>query len=272
MAVAWPPQLGMAAALAEEADARRHLAWPRPARARSHPPDSRPGRRRLPLPDPAASRPRWGAALAFPGSRTILLRADAGDPSRTLRHELAHLVLHERVRTRVPRWFDEGYAALAAGEWDRVCGALELNLSVARGGGARLSTSLDGALRGNVAAVAGVRAGHVGRGPSWRSGIPTGGPPPRSSTAHRRRDSPTPSVHATTGLSSPRFDAAWRRYRPAPVTGLMSWFAAGGALGSDRHAGSRAGRGAAAGRSAAPGRARRGVVLPPEDEDQPPRA
>ena len=28
---------------------------------------------------PAGGRPRWGAGLAFPGSRTILLRADAGD-------------------------------------------------------------------------------------------------------------------------------------------------------------------------------------------------
>jgi len=52
--------------------------------------------------------PGWGAALAFPESRTIVLRADAGDLERTLRHELAHLALHRQIRVRVPLWFDEG--------------------------------------------------------------------------------------------------------------------------------------------------------------------
>lgn len=76
--------------------------------------------------------PAWGAGFTFPGSRTILVRADAGDPERILRHELAHLALRDAIRVRVPLWFDEGYAALAAGELDRL-EALRLNLSVARG-------------------------------------------------------------------------------------------------------------------------------------------
>ena len=75
----------------------------------------------------AGRAPSWGAAIAVPGARTILLRADEGDLSRTLRHELAHLALHEAVAVRVPLWFDEGYASWAAGEWDRL-GTLELNL------------------------------------------------------------------------------------------------------------------------------------------------
>jgi len=43
----------------------------------------------------------------------------AGDPSETLRHELAHLALHESLGDLPPRWFDEGYASFAAGELTR---------------------------------------------------------------------------------------------------------------------------------------------------------
>ena len=92
--------------------------------------------------------PEWGAAVAVPGARTILLRADQDDLLRTLRHELAHLALHEAVPVRVPLWFDEGYAAWAAGEWERL-GGLELNLAVVRGAVPSL-TGLDGALRGSA--------------------------------------------------------------------------------------------------------------------------
>ena len=68
--------------------------------------------------------PEWGAAIAFPESRRIVLHGrDAGgrvgDPMTTLRHELAHLALHEAMGDLPPRWFDEGYASYAAGEWGR---------------------------------------------------------------------------------------------------------------------------------------------------------
>ncbi|MEO6526053.1 MAG: hypothetical protein ABIP93_05465 [Gemmatimonadaceae bacterium] len=68
--------------------------------------------------------PEWGVALAFPESRRILLQgrgagSDAGDPAETLRHELAHLALHERLGDLPDRWFDEGYASVAAREWRR---------------------------------------------------------------------------------------------------------------------------------------------------------
>jgi hypothetical protein len=68
--------------------------------------------------------PEWGVALAFPASRRVILQgrsagSDAGDPQETLRHELAHLALHERLGDRPPRWFDEGYASVAAHEWRR---------------------------------------------------------------------------------------------------------------------------------------------------------
>ncbi len=68
--------------------------------------------------------PEWGSALAFPESGRILMQgrragSDAGDPRAVFRHELAHLALHEQLGDLPPRWFDEGYAGFAAGEWGR---------------------------------------------------------------------------------------------------------------------------------------------------------
>ncbi len=71
---------------------------------------------------PAA--PEWGAAIAIPELRTIIMQgrtagSDAGDPLMVLRHELAHLALDEALGDLPPRWFHEGYASVAAGEWGR---------------------------------------------------------------------------------------------------------------------------------------------------------
>lgn len=68
--------------------------------------------------------PEWGAAIAFPQERRIVMqgrRANslAGDPRAVLRHELAHLALREAVGDLPARWFDEGYASFSAGEWGR---------------------------------------------------------------------------------------------------------------------------------------------------------
>lgn len=68
--------------------------------------------------------PEWGAAVAFPASQRIVVQgsaagAAAGDPTVTLRHELAHLALREHLGFAAPRWFDEGYASVAAGEGRR---------------------------------------------------------------------------------------------------------------------------------------------------------
>jgi hypothetical protein len=70
------------------------------------------------------SAPEWGVAVAFPRSRRIIMQgryagAQEGNPLEILRHELAHLALHEALGNLPPRWFDEGYAAYAAGEWGR---------------------------------------------------------------------------------------------------------------------------------------------------------
>lgn len=68
--------------------------------------------------------PEWGAAVAIPSERRIVMQgssagSDAGNPLQVLRHELAHLALHEYIGDRAPRWFDEGYASYSAGEWGR---------------------------------------------------------------------------------------------------------------------------------------------------------
>ncbi|HTE48109.1 MAG TPA: hypothetical protein VK636_22890 [Gemmatimonadaceae bacterium] len=79
--------------------------------------------------------PEWGAAIAFPESQRIVLQgrsagSDAGDPREVLRHELAHLALHESLGDLPPRWFDEGYASYSAREWSRE-DALAANVALA---------------------------------------------------------------------------------------------------------------------------------------------
>lgn len=67
--------------------------------------------------------PEWGIAVAIPAEQVIVMRGHwAGardDPAQVLRHELAHLALHEALGDLPPRWFDEGYASFAAGELSR---------------------------------------------------------------------------------------------------------------------------------------------------------
>jgi len=97
------------------------------------------------------SAPEWGAAVAFPESNRIVMQgraaaADAGDPIDVLRHELAHLALHEALGNLPPRWFDEGYASFAANEVarDAILGA---NLALLFRGMPALD-SLDAGFRG----------------------------------------------------------------------------------------------------------------------------
>jgi len=93
--------------------------------------------------------PPWSDGAAFPDAATIvLLTAQPGDRlSTSLRHELAHLALRWRVRRPLPLWFEEGYAAVAAGEWGRL-DALRLNWQLARGHRMDLD-EVDAALRGS---------------------------------------------------------------------------------------------------------------------------
>lgn len=79
--------------------------------------------------------PEWGSAIAMPDERRLVMQgaygnSDAGNPEVVLRHELAHLALHEYMGNAPPRWFDEGYASVSAGEWSRTT-ALETSVSMA---------------------------------------------------------------------------------------------------------------------------------------------
>jgi hypothetical protein len=168
--------------------------------------------------------PAWGAGFAMPGARTIVIRADKGDPRQTLRHELAHFALHDAVRVRVPLWFDEGYAAIAAGEWGRLDG-LRLNLTVARG---RIPNfyELDRALRAGEStaeaayALAASAVAMVARRHPGHSLDPL-------LTRLKGGESFESALLATTGSTIGRFEVEWqkdvrKRY------GLLVWAMAGG--------------------------------------------
>lgn len=68
--------------------------------------------------------PEWAGGIAIPEARIIILPTypipgvRPFDAAATLRHEVAHLVVAERLPAPVPRWFTEGYAEVASGTWD----------------------------------------------------------------------------------------------------------------------------------------------------------
>ena len=222
-AVAWPAQRSLAVELAREAG--RPADWPGLGRRV-------PGQLRL-IVVPDARRldsltsgraPHWGAAIALPDSRTILLRADGEELSRTLRHELAHLALHQAVSVRIPLWFDEGYAGWAAGEWDRL-GGLELNLAVVRGAIPDLR-ALDGALRGSASTADAAYALAVSAVAELARRNPTGTLDPLMSRLEAGMDFDA-AVRATTGLTIDRFEEQWQRATRQRYS-LGTWLIAGG--------------------------------------------
>jgi len=223
LAVARRADLDLAIALAEDAD--RPRSW----YGLSH---AAPGNIRL-IVVRGASRldslmrgrgPAWGAGFAMPGARTIVIRADKGDPRQTLRHELAHLALHDAVRVRVPLWFDEGYAAIAAGEWDRLDG-LRLNLTVARGNIPNFY-ELDRALRAGESTAEAAYALAASAVAMMARRHPDHSLEPLL-TRLKRGESFDSALLATTGSTVGRFEVEWqkdvrKRY------GLLVWTMAGG--------------------------------------------
>lgn len=171
--------------------------------------------------------PSWGAGLAFPASRTVVIRADAPDPLGALRHELAHLALHQAIPGRVPLWFDEGYAVVAAGEWGRLA-KLQLNLAVARGRVPYLR-GLDAALRQSAgeAEAAYALAGSAVADLARRHPSSDLGPLLKRLAAGESFEA---AVVATTGLTLDRFDEAWHRDVRRRYS-LLVWLAAGGGWG-----------------------------------------
>lgn len=221
--VAWPAQMSLALQLAEAADQSR--AWPGLG-------TRDPGPIRLVVvPDEAAMQrlsegraPAWGAGIALPASHTIMLRADAGNAQEILRHELAHLALRRVIQEPVPRWFDEGYAAYAAGEWGRM-DAIGINLAVLQGRIPDLD-QLNGTLRSSEAdaslgyalamtAVMAVARHHPEHSLAPIITLLADGEPFDS------------ALRRTTGLTAGQFSVAWqkdvrRRY------GVLGWFTLGG--------------------------------------------
>jgi len=222
-ALAWPAQMSLAMALAREAN--QPAEWPGLGRVDPGP------IRLIVVPDlrrldslTAGRAPSWGAAIALPDAQMILVRADAPDVARTLRHELAHLALHRAVRVRVPLWFDEGYAGYAAGEWERL-GSLELNLALVRGRVPDLRT-LDGALRGSASTADAAYGLAVSAVSELARRNPTGTLDPLLSGLKAGEDFDQ-AVLRTTGLTVPRFEEQWqqtirKRYN------LGAWVVAGG--------------------------------------------
>jgi hypothetical protein len=223
-AVAWPREAALARALAKLA--AKPTDWPGLGRWA-------PGRITLivvadqvAVDSMTAGRaPAWGVGFADPSSRTILLRADAPDIRRTLRHELAHVALHDRVHVRIPLWFDEGYAGWAAGEWERL-GGLELNLAVARGAVPDLS-SLDGELRRSRASVGPAYALAISAVLELARRHPDGTLAPLLARLQAGEDFGA-AVRATTGLPPTAFEDGWRRSVRSRYT-IGTWLVAGGA-------------------------------------------
>ena len=222
-AVAWPARMDLAIALAERADAPAE--WPGLGRLDPGP------IRLIVVEDPDRMReltggraPAWGAGVALPGSRTILVRADAQNPIGVLRHELAHLALHRAVHVRLPRWFDEGYAAYAAGEWDRL-DQLALNMSVIRGATPELA-QLDAALRGGAPEASASYALAMSAIMELARRHPSGTLDPILTLL--REGVPFPDALArTTGLTEGQFAVEWQK-GVRQRYGLLSWTVAGG--------------------------------------------
>ncbi len=166
--------------------------------------------------------PGWGAGLALPAARFIAIRADRDDPFRVLRHELAHLILHDAIQGRVPLWFDEGYAVVAAGEFGRLT-EFGLNFVVATGqvpGLEALNAGLRGgestaeasyALAGSAVAFLDQRAGGIE-------------PLLRKLVDGVSFDT---AVAITTGMNPGRFEETWQRDVKRHY-GLGLWLMAGG--------------------------------------------
>jgi len=224
--VASPGRQSLGIALAEAAE--RPMTWPGLGR-RTPPPFV------LVLVDDSATlarvsrgrAPGWGAGVAFPAARTIMIRADLPDLQQTLRHELGHLVLRSVVPGRLPLWFDEGYASWASGELGRIEG-LELNLAVASGKVPGLD-ELDVMLRGSATsadlayALAASAVAEIDARP------PPGGLEPLIDKLARGEGFDSALAEAT-GLTLDRFEGEWQQSLRRRF-GLLTWLVAGGMWG-----------------------------------------
>lgn len=157
--------------------------------------------------------PEYGAAIAFPEEQRIVMQgsraaSDAGDPLQVLRHELAHLALHEAMGRLPPRWFDEGYASLAAGEWGRD-EVIVTNFALAWRGSPSLE-ALDSAFAGGPSRASGAYA------LSYRAVVELAALDPARGLnlffRYWRQDRAIdPAIRQAFGLTQGQFEERWRR-------------------------------------------------------------
>jgi hypothetical protein len=104
------------------------------------------------VPGAPTAEPDWVAGIALAPRELLAVRVDPESVGRldllrrTTRHELAHLALDRATGGRAPRWLQEGYAQLVAGDWDW-SQSWRLRLALLRSGTDALA-ELDPRLRG----------------------------------------------------------------------------------------------------------------------------
>jgi len=160
-----------------------------------------------------AGAPDWGAAIAIPDEHRIVMQgsragSDAGEPRAVLRHELAHLALHEYLGALPPRWFDEGYAGYAAGEWSRD-DVLAANIGLVLHGIPASLDSLEDGFHGGASRASGAYA------LAYRAVSDLAALDPRRGLAlffsyWKESGSMDLAMRRAYGLTKPAFEAEWR--------------------------------------------------------------
>lgn len=160
--------------------------------------------------------PEWGAGVAIPARGRIVLPAYGGrntrgrDEVRVLRHEWAHVALHQYLEgLRIPRWFDEGYAEWASGGWD-ARGGWRLRVALAGGGAPDMdSLSLRWPRERSSAQLAYMLSGTALEYLVRRSGV-------RGLSFFlerwRRTGSFEPAFRSVYGVTLSQFEEDWREY------------------------------------------------------------
>lgn len=160
--------------------------------------------------------PEWGAGVAFPLDEVIVLpgyvsgRTGTHTLPQTLRHELAHVALQRHLGNAiVPRWFTEGYATWAAGEFTDEQG-WKLRLALLTGRAPRLdSLTLDWPLIAGDAETAYLLSASAVR---YLASLGEAETFTRFLDAWSGNGDFEASLRAVYLLASPQFERLWRRH------------------------------------------------------------
>ncbi len=159
--------------------------------------------------------PDWGAGVALPVQSTIVVPAFASErgagwsDARTLRHEWAHIGLHQYLEgLRLPRWFSEGYAQWASGGWDWSEG-WKLRIALARGGSPLDSLTFSWPRDESRARIA-----YLLSATTVEYLVVEGGPRALEVLLRRWKDDGNfeRAFRATFGTTTGQFEEDWRRY------------------------------------------------------------